>query len=473
MNQILKKRVAIIALFALFISLTNCVNESIDSSNQNNSVANAKKWFELNKPSLSVLNYTKSIDWNNAIASTGDMGTIIEVPLTLKESIQAKVGDDNSYKTYNRLMFIADTQGTYKTYHVLITTNNTTFESTSKDNNFYNLEDNFDGYVTVLGAKDKIVNFKKIVNGVETKPSLTARAPLTCVYFGEISYPVGIDVPDFRALYLVGCYSETNNGLPLEDYGAYHGGGGGGAGNKAQAIEDQIDNSKLDPCTKAVLDKLKNLSGGDITNMLKRFTPPGSVFNINMSVGKVNSNANWAETTPLNGSRTDINMVFNENYINGTNYSSRPTDLSVATTMAHEVIHAYLISLLEENKACGASGICDFPTIYDAYVQQQISKNPNLTVDEHHELIANKYVNTIAATIQEFHTGQSVAYPLQVYLDLAWGGLTGTYVFNKDYPNDPNDKNYKDRERIFARINTEKLGTQYGINSPIGTPCKK
>ena len=241
----------------------------------------------------------------------------------------------------------------------------------------------------------------------------------------------------------------------------------------AKTIEDQIDDSKLDPCTKGVLDKLKNLSEGDITNMLKRFTPPGSIFNINMSVGKVNSNANWAETTPLNGSRTDINMVFNENYINGTNNSSRPTDLSVATTMAHEVIHAYLISLLEENKACGASGICDFPTIYDAYVQQQISKNPNLTVDEHHELIANKYVNTIAATIQEFHTGQSVAYPLQVYLDLAWGGLTGTYVFNKDYPNDPNDKNYKDRERIFAKINTEKLGTQYGINSPIGTPCKK
>lgn len=47
----------------------------------------------------------------------------------------------------------------------------------------------------------------------------------------------------------------------------------------AQAIEDQIDDSKLDPCTKGVLDKLKNLSGGGIANMLKRFTPPGSIFN--------------------------------------------------------------------------------------------------------------------------------------------------------------------------------------------------
>lgn len=196
-----------------------------------------------------------------------------------------------------------------------------------------------------------------------------------------------------------------------------------------------------------------------------------------MTTGQViNNDPNvWAQTGPIKGSRTDINMVFNENYIYGTNNSSRPTDLSVATTIAHEVIHAYLISLLEEYKDCGASGICDFPTIYDAYVQRQISNNPNpnLTEEKHHELIANDYVNSIAATIQEFHTGQSVIYPLQVYLDLAWGGLVGTSIFNKDYPNDPNDKNYKDRERILDRINTEKKGEQYHGYYPMGTPCKK
>jgi len=100
-----------------------------------------------------------------------------------------------------------------------------------------------------------------------------------------------------------------------------------------------------------VLDRLKNLAEGDITKMLNRFAPTGSIFNINMSTGKINSNANWAETTLIKSLRTDINMVYNVNYIYRTNYSSRPTDLSVATTMAHEVIHAYLISLLEEYKA--------------------------------------------------------------------------------------------------------------------------
>jgi hypothetical protein len=46
-------------------------------------------------------------------------------------------------------------------------------------------------------------------------------------------------------------------------------------------------------------------------------------------------------------------------------------------------------------------------------------------------------------------------------------------LFNKNYPNDPNHKNYKDRERILGRIIAEKKEEVYGINSPIGTPCKK
>lgn len=53
------------------------------------------------------------------------------------------------------------------------------------------------------------------------------------------------------------------------------------------------------------------------------------------------------------------------------------------------------------------------------------------------------------------------------------GGLIGTTVFNNNYPDDPTHKNYKDRERILARIIAEKNGNQYGITSPLGTPCKK
>lgn len=216
---------------------------------------------------------------------------------------------------------------------------------------------------------------------------------------------------------------------------------------------------------------------GDIAAMLRRFNADGSIFTIHMSTGSFKDNESnlWANTKPVPGSRIDINMFFNQDYINGNNNPNPPTDLSVATTMAHEIIHAYLISLLEQNKANGATEIYDFPTVYEAYVQYQITNDKSILPAAHHELIAEKYVKTIAATIQEFHTGVSIGYgsPSKDYIDLAWGGLKDTNVFNNSYPNDRNHKNYNDRERILSRINTEKRGSVYGATSPIGTPCKK
>lgn len=251
------------------------------------------------------------------------------------------------------------------------------------------------------------------------------------------------------------------------------GGGEGGQVETTQAIEDYIDDTELDACTKDILNKLKNLGNGDIAEMLKRFSPDGSIYGTKMSTGQViNNNPNVLAQTKMDKNTGVINMVFSQDYIYGKGNPNPPTDLSVATTMAHEIIHAYLISLLnEENKTVND----DFPTVYEAYVKQESTKDPNVLPDAHHELIANKYVYAIAATIQEFHTGQSVPadFPHQIYLDMAWGGLTETEAFNKIYPKDLNDKNYRDRERIFARINTEKFGSVYGINTPLGTPCKK
>ena len=338
----------------------------------------------------------------------------------------------------------------------------------------------YSGTITFFNLFQRMLLSNQYYNGnlviskaIEKNPNAMMSKSVLCIeWYLVTTYQDGFQTKEYQYTTCDSCsLDEIFESLCDSDGGT----GGSGGIDASQEIEDRINDNNLDPCTKGILEKLKNLSGGDITNMLKRFTPPGSIFNINMITGKViNNDPNvWAQTTPIKGSRTDINMVFNENYIYGTNYSSRPTDLSVATTMAHEVIHAYLISLLEENKACGASGICDFPTIYDAYVQQQISKDPNLTADEHHELIAKNYVYTIASTIQEFHTGQYTDYPYQNYLDMAWGGLVGTTIFNKDFPNDPNDKNYKYRERILDRINTEKKGEQYQGYFPMGTPCKK
>lgn len=251
------------------------------------------------------------------------------------------------------------------------------------------------------------------------------------------------------------------------------GSGGDGSGGGGISVTNNVINQKLDPCTYAVLEKLENSTQSDISKMIERFNPSGSFYNIYMMTGQVTNPNDFAETKKIPNSYSDVIMVFNEDYIKGTGQSSPPTDLSVATTMTHEIIHAYLISLLQDNIICGSSAICDFPTIYDAYVQQQIEKDRTILPDAHHELIAEKYLLAIASTIQEFHTGNPIGSgnPDQFYIDLAWGGLQNTAIFNKTFPDDPNHKNYNRRQQIFGRIYAEKSGIQYGVNTPLGTPC--
>ena len=78
----------------------------------------------------------------------------------------------------------------------------------------------------------------------------------------------------------------------------------------AEAIEEKIDDSQLDACTRAVLEKLKKSTQNDIANMINHFNAGGSIFNINMSKGSVSDPNDLAQTKKTYGSNTDIDMVF-------------------------------------------------------------------------------------------------------------------------------------------------------------------
>lgn len=88
------------------------------------------------------------------------------------------------------------------------------------------------------------------------------------------------------------------------------GGGEGGQVETTQAIEDYIDDTELDACTKDILNKLKNLGNGDIAEMLKRFSPDGSIYGTKMSTGQViNNNPNVLAQTKMDKNTGVINMV--------------------------------------------------------------------------------------------------------------------------------------------------------------------
>lgn len=223
--------------------LTSCASENLDLSNQDVSVVNVRKWFDTSKPKLEVLDYTQTIDWSNANVSNGDKGIIVEVPLILKASISAKVGDDKSFKTYNRLIFFPDEKETYNAYHVLITTNDLSFDNKNKDFNFYKINNNFDGYITIVNDNKEVIEHKKYIGGhifLRSKTSKIKEEAEICVYFGAFS-----GNGDFTPYYLVGCYGSTGG------IGTGYGSGRGGGAGDATTDEALCDASLADITSQA------------------------------------------------------------------------------------------------------------------------------------------------------------------------------------------------------------------------------
>ncbi|MFH6988892.1 hypothetical protein ACHRVW_14210 [Flavobacterium collinsii] len=243
-----------------------------------------------------------------------------------------------------------------------------------------------------------------------------------------------------------------------------------------QAMEKRIIDKDLTPCQKAVLEKLKETKNFDIANMLKKLgaTTP---YTLNIVGGNLNIPA---QTTRTKNSAGNIPNDYTTTISNS--YTTR-TSLSLAGNMLHEIVHAYFLSLYDASSAgSGMTAFVDNPTLFQSYVQKNFPNNGiyvgGVYVDQqdlHHKQMAETYVNAIASTLQEFQTGTvpPVNVPLnQEYLDLAWGGLKGTPVFDKTFP-----EGSVDRSRILNRLACEQSGSDVQSNGgtrqyPLGAKCE-
>lgn len=94
------------------------------------------------------------------------------------------------------------------------------------------------------------------------------------------------------------------------------------------------------------------------------------------------------------------------------------SDLSVARTILHEAVHAYLIAHFRNNYSAAYSS---YPDLIHDMNQNRYPQNANGL--QHAEFVRN-FVNDIATSLQEFGLGRGYNLPFQLYSDLAWAGLT-------------------------------------------------
>uniref|UniRef100_UPI0032616DC3 hypothetical protein n=1 Tax=Flavobacterium sp. T-16 TaxID=2893173 RepID=UPI0032616DC3 len=122
----------------------------------------------------------------------------------------------------------------------------------------------------------------------------------------------------------------------------------------ADTIEDNIDDSKLDPCPKGVMDQLKNTTNNDIAAILNKLDA-GSVYTVNMVMKPA---ATYAETQPISKYNYEIRVDRNQ-YTNG-------TKLFKATVLVHELIHAYFLSIVDDYNYTPSTALPNFPELFEA-----------------------------------------------------------------------------------------------------------
>lgn len=266
-----------------------------------------------------------------------------------------------------------------------------------------------------------------IVNNTEAQIVGSMPIELAIEYFEnhldpETQLPIYNDYPELRDYLLNHNCNDEARAFALDMIGQISMDPGIFSSIKPMVIEKQIDDSQLDPCTKAILDRVKDLTQNDISKIINRFDNESPIFNINLIKGSLpstfptirfgNTNYNSFDDEG-NGIPNNYKITLNENYFKDT----KGTKLFKAAVIMHEMIHALMYSVIDDNNAGILSSQAEFPEVWNQYINTKSSQ---------HEFMANYYVTIISEALKELDNNN---HPQQLYTDLAWFGLESLNIF--------------------------------------------
>ena len=434
--------------FSTIFLLFSCSTEQVQTkSSQTQSVSNAKIWFENNpeQNNFNLLEFTDKIDWQKAKSFDNTDNTIIEVPIVLKQNISLTAY--KSKASTNRLLFIKTNNDEYISYIINISSskNNLDFINDLTKINYCNIPPNFTGNVLIIKNDNKSVTLNAIIDGKEK-----IKKGKTFSKIDEVSCYEIVELFDDGSIRHTGVVYCGGGGSGGTTYGS--GGGVGGAGTQP-TIDEQILNSNLDPCSKAIL--LEIINGKSIESIINQFAGTNSNFIWTLETKDQSTfmnTRNSAETSWLNGTANQYLTQI------GLNYANSATRLSIARTIVHEAIHAYILSYLDSGSTTFNQ---NFPDLWNEMVAKKYGDlNTNGALNMyHHQEIARNYVNVISNALSVWDNNQ---HSSQYYNDLAWGGLFDTQIFKET-----TDLTNADRLRISSENNAEDKNT----SSALGNPC--
>lgn len=219
--------------------------------------------------------------------------------------------------------------------------------------------------------------------------------------------------------------------------------------------EEQIDTVQLKPCMQTIVTDLKNLTQGSVGQIIQKFSGSVPGYNWELKDGPLTGGQNAFTNQAYNKTTGTVTTTFD-----GSKFTSA-TDLSIARTILHESIHAFLIAYFRVDPLSARSS---YPDLVNDYAQQVYGGDANQI--QHAEFVRN-FVNDIAIALEEYGKNKGYTHTTQFYQDLAWGGLTHTGTY--DALGNPIETTWfqssvpssTDRKRIVDTITIEQTGKDF------------
>ncbi len=213
---------------------------------------------------------------------------------------------------------------------------------------------------------------------------------------------------------------------PVSDPGGGSGGGGGGPQDGAPTLAPTVTlNISLTPCQTTVFTNLQGLNNGMLAFIVQKFGGTATGYNWRLLNGTLDPGT-YGNTSPYNKISRSITSTFDANQWRNA------SDLSVARTMMHESVHAYLLTYFANTPQYASFS---YPELVKAYRDLAVAGGADANIP-HHNVMGQGWLSDLAWGLQQYGQNQGYNLPDQYYADMSWGGLEASDAFRALSPAD-------------------------------------
>lgn len=447
----MKKIICLALLTGLFLFANSCHDEVAKESDSQLKSADVKNkelidevkfWFENNpkQNKYKILELSQKLVWDKAVISELDSVTYIELPIKLMPQYRGGIMGEEKLNTDQRLLFSKKKNSISSLIEFIVSYKDLDFIQNLEKVSHTKKDNDFEGTIVILDDNENIISVENILK--KTKSAKINLEIATYYCYGLFS--VGGD-GSLTLIHNYWCYLKAEDSQSLSGSGGSGGSTGGTTTDPNTTATPLIIDDKLKdyPCAKNILMALSEGTSVDLTNFKINPTLTASILQLFKMSSSVNLYFDVQDlgNSDINGNTRRVAGVKDYIITLNSSYLSSATDLSIARTIIHEIIHAHLLYQVMEKSGD------DFDKL--AAIWGSMNGNPDQSKEYQHEFMVG-IRNTIAANLFEWCRQSVTPVTLDYCNDLAWGGLSKTTTFQEILTS-------KDRMIISTELLNEKL----------------